>query len=236
MVRLELVSHGSVLSPIQRAAVGMNPINAVEIVSMSPPATTRDSARKHGRASQRASHACDNCRKRKGKCRPTPSSEKCEHCESFDVPCTFLSPGLGRGIRRKRRHSRPQECVSANPTGPRSPAGPNLPCYTPPAIDCYGMFVSSVGQLVAAPEDRLPAVSSHGEPRFLHAAEALMGPSAASSSDDGHQGECAGRAGSQPHTPYPSILSAHSAQPELSLRLIQASVLLSKRPPFTPLC
>lgn len=52
---------------------------------------------------QRTARACDACRKRKGKCKFSPNARNCDHCNDFNLDCTFLSPGLGRGIRRKRR-------------------------------------------------------------------------------------------------------------------------------------
>ena len=57
---------------------------------------------------QRTSYACDVCRRRKGRCQyATPRSPKCVHCDSFDLQCTFLHPGLGKGIRRKRKRLGP---------------------------------------------------------------------------------------------------------------------------------
>ena len=59
---------------------------------------------------QRTSYACDNCRRRKGRCRRGQAHAlKCDHCEAFDSQCTYLDAGLGRGIRRKRRPPRPPD-------------------------------------------------------------------------------------------------------------------------------
>lgn len=63
----------------------------------------------------RNSHACDRCRARKRRCRysllqngtngPTLQQQRCDECHEFNVECTFLHPGVGRGIRRKRKRN-----------------------------------------------------------------------------------------------------------------------------------
>ena len=64
---------------------------------------------------QRTSHACDNCRRRKGRCRREHRHAlKCDHCGDFDLECSYLHPGLGRGIRRKRRRFHSQDHLSSH--------------------------------------------------------------------------------------------------------------------------
>ena len=78
------------------------------------------------------SRACDECRRRKGKCRRTsPGTPKCDHCQDFDLACTFFHPGFGTGKRRKRQVVRgwPTTAIEASPCLeiPQHPFSPNRP-------------------------------------------------------------------------------------------------------------
>ena len=64
----------------------------------SPPTT--------GAPRRRTFHACDQCRRRKGKCeRVSAQSARCDHCQTFNTECTYLHPGFGKGKRRSRRQT-----------------------------------------------------------------------------------------------------------------------------------
>ena len=55
---------------------------------------------------RRTFHACDQCRRRKGKCeRVSAQSARCDHCQTFNTECTYLHPGFGKGKRRSRRRT-----------------------------------------------------------------------------------------------------------------------------------
>ena len=59
-----------------------------------------------GAPRRRTFHACDQCRRRKGKCeRVSAQSARCDHCQTFNTECTYLHPGFGKGKRRSRRRT-----------------------------------------------------------------------------------------------------------------------------------